>query len=122
MVLSRRGELQALDIIGAVRRFFGLSLPELTSCTARRALLIVAAIQPDCFEIVLTRMLVRRFPSCGWIFAHRDVQSARFLILDRRMTESWSQLGAAVRTAQAIGLHRDGADMVSCSQSVLKLN
>ncbi|KAM5540503.1 hypothetical protein V8D89_005961 [Ganoderma adspersum] len=61
---------------------------------SRRALLIVAAIQPDCFEIVLTRML-----------------SARFLVLDRRMTESWSQLGAAVRTAQAIGLHRDGADM-----------
>ncbi|TFK89818.1 hypothetical protein K466DRAFT_544538 [Polyporus arcularius HHB13444] len=61
---------------------------------SRRALLIIAAIQPDCFEIVLTRML-----------------SARFLILDRRMTESWSQLGAAVRTAQAIGLHRDGADM-----------
>lgn len=39
-------------------------------------------------------------------------QSARFLVLDRRMTESWSQLGAAVRIAQAIGLHRDGADMV----------
>ncbi|RPD67176.1 hypothetical protein L226DRAFT_549800 [Lentinus tigrinus ALCF2SS1-7] len=61
---------------------------------SRRALLIIAAIQPDCFEIVLTRML-----------------SARFLVLDRRMTESWSQLGAAVRTAQAIGLHRDGVDM-----------
>ncbi|EIW61968.1 uncharacterized protein TRAVEDRAFT_117517 [Trametes versicolor FP-101664 SS1] len=61
---------------------------------SRRALLIIAAIQPDCFEVVLIRML-----------------SARFLVLDRRMTESWSQLGAAVRTAQAIGLHRDGADM-----------
>ncbi|KAI0750793.1 fungal-specific transcription factor domain-containing protein [Daedaleopsis nitida] len=61
---------------------------------SRRALLVIAAIQPDCFEIVLTRML-----------------SARFLVLDRRMTEAWSQLGAAVRTAQAIGLHRDGADM-----------
>ncbi|KAH9943451.1 uncharacterized protein BXZ73DRAFT_40632 [Epithele typhae] len=60
----------------------------------RRAMLIVACVQPDCFEIVLTRML-----------------SARFLVLDRRMTESWSQLGAAVRIAQAIGLHRDGADM-----------
>ena len=34
-------------------------------------------------------------------------------MLDRRMTESWSQLGAAVRIAQAIGLHRDGSDMVS---------
>ncbi|OSD04240.1 hypothetical protein PYCCODRAFT_1387107 [Trametes coccinea BRFM310] len=61
---------------------------------SRRALLIIAAIHPDCFEIVLIRML-----------------SARFLVLDRRLTESWSQLGAAVRTAQAIGLHRDGADM-----------
>ncbi|KAI0677610.1 hypothetical protein C8Q78DRAFT_961708 [Trametes maxima] len=61
---------------------------------SRRALLIIAAIQPDCFETVLIRML-----------------SARFLVLDRRMTESWSQLGAAVRTAQALGLHRDGADM-----------
>ncbi|KAH9938163.1 uncharacterized protein B0H18DRAFT_949598 [Fomitopsis serialis] len=62
--------------------------------SSRRALIITAAIQPDCFEMVLTRML-----------------SARFLILDRRMTESWNQLGAAVRTAQALGLHRDGADM-----------
>ncbi|KAL6309700.1 hypothetical protein BKA93DRAFT_722963 [Sparassis latifolia] len=62
--------------------------------SSRRSLLIVAAIQPDCFEMVLTRML-----------------SARFLTLDRRMTESWSQLGAAVRTAQALGLHRDGAAM-----------
>ncbi|KAH9951597.1 hypothetical protein B0H21DRAFT_684345 [Amylocystis lapponica] len=62
--------------------------------SSRRALLIVAAIQPDCFEMVLTRML-----------------SARFLTIDRRMTESWSQLGAAVRTAQALGLHRDGAAM-----------
>lgn len=26
---------------------------------ARRALIITAAIQPDCFEMVLTRMLVR---------------------------------------------------------------
>ncbi|PCH41032.1 hypothetical protein WOLCODRAFT_137143 [Wolfiporia cocos MD-104 SS10] len=62
--------------------------------SSRRALIITAAIQPDCFEMVLTRML-----------------SARFLILDRRMTESWNQLGAAVRTAQALGLHRDGATM-----------
>ncbi|KAI0921138.1 hypothetical protein AcV5_001168 [Taiwanofungus camphoratus] len=62
--------------------------------SSRRALIIAAAIQPDCFEMVLTRML-----------------SARFLILDRRMTESWNQLGAAVRTAQALGLHRDPAAM-----------
>lgn len=30
------------------------------------------------------------------------------MIHDRRLTESWSQLGASLRTAQAIGLHRDG--------------
>jgi hypothetical protein len=39
-------------------------------------------------------------------------QSARFLTFDRRITECWSQLGAAVRTAQALGFHRDGASMV----------
>ena len=44
-----------------------------------------------------------------------DLQSARFLTFDRRITECWSQLGAAVRTAQALGLHRDGATMVQCS-------
>ncbi|EMD40742.1 hypothetical protein CERSUDRAFT_80391 [Gelatoporia subvermispora B] len=71
--------------------------------SSRRSLLVAAAIQPDCFEMVLTRML-----------------SARFLILDRRMTESWSQLGAAVRTAQALGLHRDGAPMGMDAQQVEK--
>ena len=40
------------------------------------------------------------------------IQSARFLTFDRRITECWSQLGAAVRTAQALGLHRDGSTMV----------
>ncbi|KAF5390558.1 hypothetical protein D9757_002751 [Collybiopsis confluens] len=53
-----------------------------------------AAIQPDSLDIVLTRLL-----------------SARFLTFDRRITECWSQLGAAVRTAEALGLHRDGASM-----------
>ncbi|KAL0070712.1 hypothetical protein AAF712_001933 [Marasmius tenuissimus] len=62
--------------------------------TSRRALLIAAAIQPDSLDIVLTRLL-----------------SARFLTFDRRITECWSQLGAAVRTAEALGLHRDGAPM-----------
>ncbi|THH32913.1 hypothetical protein EUX98_g1303 [Antrodiella citrinella] len=60
--------------------------------SSRRSLLIAAAIQPDCLEMVLTRLL-----------------SSRFLILDRKATECWSQLGAAVRTAQALGLHRDAA-------------
>ncbi|EIM88461.1 uncharacterized protein STEHIDRAFT_95677 [Stereum hirsutum FP-91666 SS1] len=61
---------------------------------SRRSVLIAAAIQPDSLDMVLTRLL-----------------SARFLTFDRRITEVWSQLGAAVRTAQALGLHRDGADM-----------
>lgn len=62
--------------------------------SSRRALLIAVAIQPDSLDIVLTRLL-----------------SARFLTFDRRITECWSQLGAAVRTAQALGLHRDGSTM-----------
>ncbi|KAH9482704.1 putative transcriptional regulatory protein C1F7.11c [Psilocybe cubensis] len=62
--------------------------------SSRRSLLIAAAIQPDSLDIVLTRLL-----------------SARFLTFDRRITECWSQLGAAVRTAQALGLHRDGSAM-----------
>ena len=41
-----------------------------------------------------------------------SAQSARFLTFDRRITECWSQLGAAVRTAQALGLHRDGVLLV----------
>jgi hypothetical protein len=44
---------------------------------------------------------------------YRFPQSARFLTFDRRITECWSQLGAAVRTAQALGLHRDGVLLVS---------
>ena len=39
-------------------------------------------------------------------------QSARFLTFDRRITECWSQLGAAVSTAQSLGLHRDASVMV----------
>lgn len=62
--------------------------------SSRRSLLIAAAIQNDSLDIVLARLL-----------------SARFLTFDRRITECWSQLGAAVRTAQALGLHRDGTTM-----------
>ncbi|KAI0053555.1 hypothetical protein FA95DRAFT_1552041 [Auriscalpium vulgare] len=62
--------------------------------SSRRSVLIAAAIQPDSLDMVLTRLL-----------------SARFLTFDRRITECWSQLGAAVRTAQALGLHRDGGSM-----------
>ena len=40
------------------------------------------------------------------------MQSARFLTFDRRITECWSQLGAAVSTAQSLGLHRDASVMV----------
>ncbi|KAF7355362.1 Zn(2)-C6 fungal-type domain-containing protein [Mycena sanguinolenta] len=49
------------------------------------SLLIAAVIQPDSLDIVLTRLL-----------------SARFLTFDRRITECYSQLGAAVKTAQAL--------------------
>ncbi|KAI3612336.1 nucleus protein [Moniliophthora roreri] len=69
--------------------------------SSRRSLLIAAAIQPDSLDIVLTRLL-----------------SARFLTFDRRITECWSQLGAAVRTAEALGLHRDGATMGMDAQQV----
>lgn len=33
------------------------------------------------------------------------------MVHDRRLTECWSQLGASLRTAQAIGLHRDGTKL-----------
>lgn len=52
-------------------------------------------------------------------------QSVRFLTFDRRITECWAQLGAAVRAAQAVGLHRDPGKMVSrgvCSSSLRNLN
>ncbi|KIY49263.1 hypothetical protein FISHEDRAFT_30386, partial [Fistulina hepatica ATCC 64428] len=62
--------------------------------TSRRSLLLAVSVQPDGLDIVLTRLL-----------------SARFLTFDRRITECWSQLGAAVRTAQALGLHRDGSEL-----------
>ncbi|KZW04224.1 hypothetical protein EXIGLDRAFT_828140 [Exidia glandulosa HHB12029] len=60
--------------------------------SARRSMLIAAAVQTDCVELVLAQLL-----------------SARFLIFERRITECWSQLGAAVKTAQALSLHRDPA-------------
>ncbi|KIM46134.1 hypothetical protein M413DRAFT_441197 [Hebeloma cylindrosporum] len=71
--------------------------------SSRRSLLIAAAIQPDSLDIVLTRLL-----------------SARFLTFDRRITECWSQLGAAVRTAQALGLHRDGSAMQGMSPGTIE--
>ncbi|KAG8902432.1 hypothetical protein FRB99_004495, partial [Tulasnella sp. 403] len=62
--------------------------------SSRRSLLIASAVQTDSFELILTRLL-----------------SVRFLTFDRRITECWAQLGAAVRTAQALGLHRDPAKL-----------
>ncbi|KAJ7797521.1 hypothetical protein B0H14DRAFT_3093159 [Mycena olivaceomarginata] len=62
--------------------------------SSRRSPLIAAVIQPDSLYIVVTRLL-----------------STRFLTFDRRITECHLQLGAAVKTAQALGLHRDGASM-----------
>ncbi|CAK5275627.1 unnamed protein product [Mycena citricolor] len=66
--------------------------------SSRRSLLIAAVIQPDSLHIVLTRLL-----------------SARFLTFDRRITECYSQLGAAVKTAQALGMHRDGQSILDPS-------
>ncbi len=64
--------------------------------SSRRSILIATSIQPESLELVVTRLL-----------------SAMYLILihDRRLTESWSQLGASLRTAQAIGCHRDGSKL-----------
>jgi hypothetical protein len=84
---------------------------------ARRSLLIAAAIQPDSLDMVLTRLLVRFF-FLHSISSEPRFQSARFLTFDRRITECWSQLGAAVRTAQALGLHRDGGNMVCLDSSL----
>jgi len=78
---------------------------------ARRSLLVAAAIQPDSLDVVLTRLLVSLELILIFVLL-MFCQSARFLTFDRRITECWSQLGAAVRTAQALGLHRDGVGMV----------
>lgn len=64
--------------------------------SSRRSILIATALQSESIELVLTRLL-----------------SAIYLVQihDRRLTECWSQLGASLRTAQAIGLHRDGSKL-----------
>ncbi|KAG8745794.1 hypothetical protein FRC10_007056 [Ceratobasidium sp. 414] len=73
--------------------------------TTRRSLTLAAAIQNESLELLLARLL-----------------SARFLIFDRRITECWSQLGAAVRTAHALGLHRDGAKLDDYTDTLPPLN
>ncbi|EKD03909.1 hypothetical protein A1Q2_01922 [Trichosporon asahii var. asahii CBS 8904] len=64
--------------------------------SSRRSILIATALQSESIELVVTRLL-----------------SAMYLVQihDRRLTECWSQLGASLRTAQAIGLHRDGTKL-----------
>ncbi|KLT39360.1 hypothetical protein CC85DRAFT_265546 [Cutaneotrichosporon oleaginosum] len=64
--------------------------------SSRRSILIATALESESIELVLTRLL-----------------SAIYLVQihDRRLTECWSQLGASLRTAQAIGLHRDGSKL-----------
>lgn len=37
--------------------------------------------------------------------------AARFLLLDRRITEAWTCVANAVKTAHSIGLHRDGSKL-----------
>ena len=60
---------------------------------ARNALLIAAAVG-EALELVLARLL-----------------TSRYLTTDRRISESWNTLGTAIRTALALGLHRDGAKL-----------
>ena len=79
---------------------------------ARRSILIATAIQSESIELVISRLLV----SCHAMTRKRQEltdQSAMYLVTihDRRLTECWSQLGASLRTAQAIGLHRDGSKL-----------
>ncbi|TIC16857.1 hypothetical protein E3Q15_00984 [Wallemia mellicola] len=62
--------------------------------STRRCSLLVSAVQGDCTEMVISRLL-----------------STRLLINERRLTESWSQLGSAIRTAQSLGMHRDGSKL-----------
>ncbi|TIB61063.1 hypothetical protein E3P78_02917 [Wallemia ichthyophaga] len=69
--------------------------------SARRCSLLVSAVQGDCTEMVISRLL-----------------STRLLINERRLTESWSQLGSAIRTAQSLGMHRDGSKLgLSCYET-----
>ncbi len=70
-------------------------------------MLIAAAIQPDSLDMVLTRLLVSLI-YVSELFHAQVVKSARYLTFDRRVTECWSQLGAAVRTAQVC--HTDGCN------------
>ncbi|KAG8856771.1 hypothetical protein FRB96_006274 [Tulasnella sp. 330] len=92
VVLAIAARLAPENILGDDRQKRLMSLRYYWS--SRRSLLIAAAVQTDSFEVILTRLL-----------------SARFLTFDRRITECWAQLGAAVRTAQALGLHRDPSKM-----------
>jgi len=57
-------------------------------------------------------------PSADRLLILEPQQSARFLTFDRRITECWSQLGAAVSTAQSLGLHRDASVMVGCGSLI----
>ncbi|EIW69211.1 hypothetical protein TREMEDRAFT_31258 [Tremella mesenterica DSM 1558] len=59
--------------------------------SSRRSMLLATAIEPESLELVSAMYLV--------------------VIHDRRLTECWSQLGASLRTAQALGLHRDGSKL-----------
>lgn len=63
---------------------------------ARRANLFTASIQPESVELALAGLLAGMYPLLGH---------------DRPLVEGWSLLGASVRTAMAVGLHRDGEKM-----------
>ncbi|KAL1405596.1 hypothetical protein Q8F55_009235 [Vanrija albida] len=63
---------------------------------SRRANLFTASIQPESVELALAGLLAGMYPLLGH---------------DRPLVEGWSLLGASVRTAMAVGLHRDGEKM-----------
>lgn len=71
---------------------------------------MATAIQSESIELVVSRLLVSYRDLATFVADH---QSAIYLVLvhDRRLTECWSQLGASLRTAQALGLHRDGSKL-----------
>lgn len=79
------------DTITLVSPLFPYAIPSLTLFSDRRAA-SVTALLPTTTTLIYAHLL-----------------AARFLIIIRTPAEGWSLLGATLRLAQALGLHRDGA-------------
>lgn len=69
-------------------------MAKLTS--ARLAITISVSIKSESLQLVEARLL-----------------SAMYLVLihERRLAEGWTEIGTAIRVAQALGLHRDGTKL-----------